>query len=79
MKRFMFVVLVALIGLCFMGGFVGCQEEKVTPPAEKEVTPPAEEKTGGDYPLSSPEAERTIPPVEETTPKGENTPAPVEK
>lgn len=71
MKRFMFVVIVALMGLCFMGGFMGCQEEKITPPAEK--------MSGGNYPLSSQEAERPIPPVENTTPKGENTPAPVEK
>ena len=49
MKRFMPVVLVALMGLGFMGSFVGCKEEKSPPP------------------------------VEETTPKGENAPAPAEQ
>ena len=63
MKRFMTMVLVTLMSLGFMGGFAGCKEEKVTPPAE--------EKMGGDYSLPSPEAERVTPPVEEATPKGE--------
>ena len=49
MKSFMPVVLVALMGLGFMGSFVGCKEEKSPPP------------------------------VEETTPKGENAPAPAEQ
>jgi hypothetical protein len=49
MKRFMPVVFVALMGLGFMGSFVGCKEENFPPP------------------------------VEETTPKGENAPAPAEK
>ncbi|MEA1947201.1 MAG: hypothetical protein U9N83_07835 [Thermodesulfobacteriota bacterium] len=71
MKRFMLVVLVVLIGSGFVGGFVGCQDEKATPPAK--------EKMRGDYPLSSPEAERVPPPVEETTPKEEYAPAPEKK
>jgi hypothetical protein len=49
MKRFVSVVLVALMGLGFMGSFVGCKEGKSPPP------------------------------VQQSTPKGENAPAPAEK
>lgn len=71
MKRFMTMVLVTLMSLGFMGGFVGCKEEKVTLPAEE---------MGGDYSLPSPETQRVTPPVEEATPKGEeNVSAPMEK
>ncbi len=49
MNRLMAVVLVALMGLGFIGSFVGCKEEKSPPP------------------------------VQQSTPKGENAPAPAEK
>jgi len=64
MKRLMFGVLVVLLGFSFAGGFVGCQDDKSTPPAK--------EKMGRAYPLSSPEKEKVSPPVGEATPKGEN-------
>jgi len=68
MKRLMFGVLVVLLGFSFAGGFVGCQDDKSTPPAK--------EKMGRAYPLSSPEKEKVSPPVGEATPKGENAPTP---
>lgn len=69
MKRLMFVVLVVLIGSGFIGGIVGCQDDRATPPAK--------EKMGKAFPLSSPQVKGMIQPqVEETTPKGENTPVP---
>ena len=68
MKRLMFGVLVVLLGFSFAGGFVGCQDEKTTPPVKGEM--------GRVYPLSSPEKEKVAPPVGEATPKEENAPAP---
>ena len=69
MKRLMFVVLVVLIGSGFIGGIVGCQDEKATPPSKP--------KMGKSFPLSSPQVKGMIPPqVKETTPKGENAPVP---
>ncbi len=35
MKKFMPVVLVALMCLFFMNSFAGCKEEKLSPPAEE--------------------------------------------
>lgn len=49
MKRFVPVVLAALIGLGFMGSFAGCKEGKSPPP------------------------------IQQSTPEGENIPAPAEK
>ena len=68
MKRLMFVVLVVLIGSGFVGGIVGCQDKKATPPAKEQM--------GKNFPLSSPVRGMIPPQVEETTPKGENAPAP---
>jgi hypothetical protein len=68
MKRLMFVVLVVLIGSGFIGGIVGCQDEKATPPAKP--------KMGKAFPLSAPVKGMIPPQVKETTPKGENAPVP---
>jgi len=68
MKRLMRVAVAVLFGLSFAGGFVGCQDEKATPPVKGEI--------GRAYPLSSPEKEKVAPPVGEVTPKEENAPAP---
>ncbi len=68
MKRLMLVVLVVLIGSGFIGGIVGCQDEKAIPPAKEEM--------GRTFPLSSPVKGLIPPQVEGTTPKGENAPAP---
>ena len=60
MKRLMIAILVMLMG----SGFLGCQKETAAPPQK--------EKMGRDYRLPSTEKQRVSPPVEETTPKGEN-------
>jgi len=48
MKKFMPVILVALMGLFFINSFVGCKEEQLPPTAEeiipKEDNAPAQER-----------------------------------
>ena len=65
MKRFIGVVFVALMILCFTGGIMGCKEEGVSTPTEK-VAPPAE-------------MEKVAPPAEEATPPVETVPLPSEE